>query len=450
MALFLITMNNVSVPMTREEVLDIFYKDGKMVTGRLTKTYLIKHNYFDRLVNVYPDSSSVSETVYRIVNCLEEKPKCKVCGKPLEFKHHKFLTYCSAACSTHDPEVLAKNKAGVSKSLKKAYEERHDEIIAKRAKSLGNNTGSPFSNPESRVKGKETIMERYGVDNIFRLPEFRENSDDHRARTKELWKSRCVDVYYEGQNIIVHNACEIHKDISIPIGLFHARWRRTPLLPDGTHDIRFLCRECHPIYMSNIERQVADILDKHCIDYEFRNRQIIKPLEIDFWIPEANFGIECNGIYWHSTKKVAKDYHLNKFLASHKTGIKILSLWEDDTLNVPEFTEALILSNVFGYEPEYWEDIDVNRIKLVNANIIKRLTGRDTEYVLEINKKYALLTGGGYSQVLAGACNKPGVIYNLELATQSDLNFGGISGYSTVHRIEGKTIECHHTGYIIK
>ena len=394
------------------------------MSGRTSETYLKKHGLYERLICLYSDCNSIREIIYRLLNDIAERPVCKVCGKPVQFYVNHYPIFCSKKCVNSDPEVLAKNKAGVSKSLKKAYEERHDEIIAKRAKSLGNNTGSPFSNPEYQAKGKETIMERYGVDNIFRLPEFRENSDDHRARTKELWKSRCVDVDYEGQNIIVHNACEIHKDISIPIGLFHARWRRTPLLPDGTHDIRFLCRECHPIYMSNIERQVADILDKHCIDYEFRNRQIIKPLEIDFWIPEANFGIECNGIYWHSTKKVAKDYHLNKFLASHKTGIKILSLWEDDTLNVPEFTEALILSNVFGYEPEYWEDIDVNRIKLVNANIIKRLTGRDTEYVLEINKKYALLVGGGYSQVLAGACNKPGVIYNLELATQSDLNFG--------------------------
>lgn len=162
---------------TKETVKDFFYnkETGKIYSGRMVESYLIKHNIpIDEIKNYYTDSESFKESVYRIVFDIDVRPVCKTCGKKLEF-NHGFKTFCSRACSNKDPEVLAKNKAGVSHALKKAYEERGDEIKAKRAKSLRDESGSgsPFALKKVQNKIKETNLERYGVDNVFRLKEFR-------------------------------------------------------------------------------------------------------------------------------------------------------------------------------------------------------------------------------------------------------------------------------------
>jgi hypothetical protein len=34
--------------------------------------------------------------------------------------------------------------------------------------------------------------------------------------------------------------------------------------------------------------------------------------ELDFYIPDLNLAIECNGIYWHSDKLRDIRYHYNK------------------------------------------------------------------------------------------------------------------------------------------
>ena len=70
---------------------------------------------------------------------------------------------------------------------------------------------------------------------------------------------------------------------------------------------------------------------------------MIKPLEVDFYIPEHNLCIECNGSFWHSTAKHTKNYHHNKYLRVLETDNTLLSFWEDDILNKPDIVENIIL-----------------------------------------------------------------------------------------------------------
>lgn len=52
----------------------------------LEKPWCKKHrNYVDYIINRYDDSSDIAENVYRIVNHLDEHPKCIVCGKPTKY-----------------------------------------------------------------------------------------------------------------------------------------------------------------------------------------------------------------------------------------------------------------------------------------------------------------------------------------------------------------------------
>jgi len=49
--------------------------------GRAARKQKLYVKYADYLDSRYPDSSSREETVYRIVNHIEERPVCKVCGR---------------------------------------------------------------------------------------------------------------------------------------------------------------------------------------------------------------------------------------------------------------------------------------------------------------------------------------------------------------------------------
>jgi len=84
-------------------------------------------------------------------------------------------------------------------------------------------------------------------------------------------------------------------------------------------------------------------LDQNHINYIQHCRTVIRPLEVDFYMPEHNLCIECNGSFWHSTIKHTKNYHYKKYLKVLETKNTLLSFWEDDILNKPDIVENLIL-----------------------------------------------------------------------------------------------------------
>ena len=144
--------------------------------------------------------------------------------------------------------------------------------------------------------------------------------------------------------------------------MFQARWRRCPKNDDGTPNIEYLCRECHPMYMTGIEKIVDDILKSTGIEYSFRDKQQIKPYELDFYIPSRKLGIECNGIYWHSLEQKDSDYYKIKYDLCQENQITLLSIWEDDAYTCPNLIKALIMSGVLGYKEEYWDNVHLEEI----------------------------------------------------------------------------------------
>jgi hypothetical protein len=85
---------------------------------------------------------------------------------------------------------------------------------------------------------------------------------------------------------------------------------------------------------TNLSDFISNIYSKKII---FNNKNIIKPYEIDIYLPEENIAFEFNGLYWHSEEgssyKCNKDYHLNKTLACQKKEIQLIHIFEDEWLN---------------------------------------------------------------------------------------------------------------------
>lgn len=82
------------------------------------------------------------------------------------------------------------------------------------------------------------------------------------------------------------------------------------------------------------EKEIQDLLTNLNVITERNTRKPLKGKELDLYLPEYNFGIEYNGLYWHSEAAGKnKNYHHDKFIEAQKVGITLFQIWEDDWLN---------------------------------------------------------------------------------------------------------------------
>ena len=81
--------------------------------------------------------------------------------------------------------------------------------------------------------------------------------------------------------------------------------------------------------VSNQEKELYDFI-KSIYDGEIQrsNRTIIKPYELDIYIPDKRMAIEFNGSYWHSEGRKDSKYHQRKTLMCAKLGIRLVHVFE--------------------------------------------------------------------------------------------------------------------------
>jgi len=95
--------------------------------------------------------------------------------------------------------------------------------------------------------------------------------------------------------------------------------------------------------ISQAEEDILKTLQSYGFLIEQSDRRILAGKEIDLYLPEQKFGIEFNGLYWH-TEGQGKDklYHYNKWLSAKKAGVQLVQIWEDDwNRNRPLILEML-------------------------------------------------------------------------------------------------------------
>lgn len=121
------------------------------------------------------------------------------------------------------------------------------------------------------------------------------------------------------------------------------------------HEIKyeFKCKKCNSKFIANLptkSRGITCPLCKHTISkgeenlYKWlkseytgkiiqRSRTIIKPYELDIFLPELNIGIEFNGVYWHKIRELENPgHHKNKAKLCKENNIKLVNIsdieWE--------------------------------------------------------------------------------------------------------------------------
>ena len=95
---------------------------------------------------------------------------------------------------------------------------------------------------------------------------------------------------------------------------------------------------------SGYEEAIFTFLKYRNVDIVCNNRSIIKPLEIDIFLPDHKIGIEFCGLYWHGESlRSDSNYHLNKLLKMKKAGYRLITIFEDEWLHKREIVESRLL-----------------------------------------------------------------------------------------------------------
>lgn len=105
------------------------------------------------------------------------------------------------------------------------------------------------------------------------------------------------------------------------------------------------CSKCRTSGTSKKEKELADFVEHELgfsIERNYRKIDGLSPKEVDIFIPSRNIAIEFNGLYWHSELYLDKNYHYDKWEKCADTGVRLLTVWEDEWENKQDIVKSHI------------------------------------------------------------------------------------------------------------
>lgn len=94
--------------------------------------------------------------------------------------------------------------------------------------------------------------------------------------------------------------------------------------------------------VSSGELEIAEWLEGLGVDVVKRDRKQLGGKEIDIYLPKFNLGIEYCGLYWHSEDRLGATYHKDKLDLAKSSGIRLVTVFEDEWLDSPEKVKGRI------------------------------------------------------------------------------------------------------------
>ena len=304
------------------------------------------------MINRFGDPISFKEALYRFRNKIFETPKCKICGNSITFKRGGFSNYCCPKCLAQAAAITKKNNP---------------------------NWQSPFCRKEVREKAKQTIISKYGVDNVQRLKEVREKAKqtklerygDENYNNTEKFKNTCREKY--GCNAPAQNKEIREKQVKTSFerygGYFNkeqvsktvqekygVEWfTQTDIIKEKNNTIEAREKQYNTkkknrsFNSSKKEKECFNLISKIYPDVITQYRSEKYPFNCDFYIPSIDTYIEYNGSWTHGG---------HPFNETDNNDINVLHLW----------TEKAKTSNFYKNAIHTWTIRDVNKRNCAKAN----------------------------------------------------------------------------------
>lgn len=130
------------------------------------------------------------------------------------------------------------------------------------------------------------------------------------------------------------------------------------------------CPKC-AVWLSKGEEEIYEFCNSICNDTVQRDRTVLKPKELDIYIPSKHLAIEYNGLVWHSEqfKEYAENYHLEKTNLCNEKGIRLIHIFEDEWLYKKDIVKSLINENLNKIENTILpNNFKIKKIHIKTAN----------------------------------------------------------------------------------
>lgn len=314
--------------------------------NRFIKKFPAEHNEIIK----WADQISISdreftEKIFHWINKIQDPIVCQNCkSKKPKFLgiQRGYLVYCSSLCSNGSKSVQLLKKDKYIKKYGVDNPSKSEEIKDKIKKSFESRYGgNPFSLDNFKNKIKETCLKKYGSEYSL--------GRDSSVR-KKMYKDRENDFYLKYSHLDIleyendkNGGCRIKCGDCDEI-YYISKWNLYQRSLAKTK----ICTLCNPMgsdQETEIESFVKSILIEEGVEFLERPRNILRSKkELDFYIPNLRLGIECNGIYWHSSKFKERTYHINKTNEGLEEGIKIIHIMEDEIKNTPKIVRSRLIS----------------------------------------------------------------------------------------------------------
>ena len=263
---------------------------------------------------------------------------------------------------------------------------------------------NPFKSKDIREKSKRINLEKYGFpypiqsEDVLKLR--RDNnlskygyeilSHSEEFRKNNFYISNYPNyIKYIGQSISLFHCTKCNMDFEIHTDNFYRRIEQN----------LNLCTICNPI-SNSVSIKEKELFDFIQCKYKGKIIQSYRDgLEIDIYLPELKLGFEFNGLYWHSSEYLDKNYHLNKLNHFKENGIRIFNVWEDDWRIKQNLVKSMILNllnqtpnKIYARECEVCIVKDIKSIKeFLNLNHIQGWVNSKVKIGLYFNNELVSL-----------------------------------------------------------
>lgn len=444
-------------------------------SGRMSKESFLFKNYkeeYNFIVEycIKNDICDISfkEKVYLCLNNLSSVPACKNpnCENTVKFKNSTigYSYYCCNKCASSDPDI--RKKVENTNIIKYGSKTPGESTIVKN-KALKTNQeryggNSAMSSVVIQEKSKQTLLRNWGVDNPNKSPEiinrrvksFKENIYQYKKTYKKTslerygvdhpWKNKDIHIKSTIGTFISKNL-NLEKSILIKlenytnyklVSIDFDKYKRDVVISCNIcseifhinredFQIRYknkttICTICNPIdtNQSGTEMQLYEFIKNNFSGEIFTNiKSIIRPSELDIYIPDLKLAFEFNGLYWHSESQKGKHYHYEKTKRCRDIGIELVHVWEDDWVYKNDIIKSIILNKIgktpnkiFARKCEIREIYDVCIIKdfLENNHILGKCSSSVKLGLYYGDELVSLMcfTKGSDSYELVRFCNK--------------------------------------------
>lgn len=300
----------------------------------------------------FADFSTEQEKSWALTNSKSVRPTCIVCGtRPSSFYQYSYLETCGDKAGSCGQKLAARNQSDEIKAATLLRIQTAAQTPAAKTKRKATMTNTML------VRGSEiqdarsaTCIDRYGVDHSSK-------TESHQARTAATNMERyghrstlAATSLRAKRNETLRAAYEqniLPQWIKIYRGLGYTalftrwegqgemyKWRHT-----CGHEFEHrltqhrppVCRVCRPRSMP--EFNVLELCRSFTVQVKPNDRTLIRPLELDMFLPEHNVAIEVNGAYWHHDAAASRPL-VEKTRMCADVGIRLLHFWDFETLNL--------------------------------------------------------------------------------------------------------------------